>query len=332
MKTMLLTKGDLAQMLSMKEVLDAVEQAFRSYACGEAQMPSKTYVKLRKGDFRAMPATVNGAVGVKWVNVHPENWRLNLATVMGIIIYSDPDTGYPLAIMDATEITAYRTAATSAIASKYLARPDSRTLGLIGAGRQAHMHLQSHALVFPLETIKVYDIRSEAVESLVRQFPEFKVERVSLEEAVASDIVCTLTPARSPVVKASWVRPGTHINAVGADAEGKQELDPDVLKMARVVVDDIDQACHSGEINVPVSQHLFEPEQVWSTLGEIIAGTKPGRQDAQAITIFDSTGLAIEDIATAQLVYQRAKEQGNYPSLDIVEVEPIAPKIPAPAY
>jgi len=153
-----------------------------------------------------------------------------------------------------------------------------------------------------------------------------------LEEAVASDIVCTLTPARSPVVKASWVRPGTHINAVGADAEGKQELDPDVLKMARVVVDDIDQACHSGEINVPVSQHLFEPEQVWSTLGEIIAGTKPGRQDAQAITIFDSTGLAIEDIATAQLVYQRAKEQGDYPSLDIVEVEPIVPKIPVPAY
>ena len=261
MKTMLLTKGNLDQMLSMKEVLDAVEQAFRSYACGGAQMPSKTYVTLGKGDFRAMPATVEGAVGVKWVNVHPENRGLNLATVMGIIIYSDPDTGYPLAIMDATEITAYRTAATSAIASKYLARPDSRTLGLIGAGRQGCMHLQSHALVFPLETIKVYDIRSEAVESMARQFPELNVERVSLEEAVASDIVCTLTPARSPVVKASWVRPGTHINAVGADAEGKQELDPDVLKMARVVVDDIAQACHSGEINVPVSQHLFEPER-----------------------------------------------------------------------
>ena len=221
-------------------------------------------------------------------------------------------------IRPASRITAYRTAATSANASKYLARSDSRTLGLIGAGRQAYMHIQSHATIFALETIKVYDVRPEAVEALIRHLPHFKLKAASAEEAVACDIVCTLTPAKAPVVKASWVRPGTHINAVGADAAGKQELDPGILMRAQVVVDDLGQACHGGEINVALSQGLFTKEQVWSTIGEILAGTKPGRQDAQAITVFDSTGLAIEDIATARLVYHKAKERGGYLSMDIV--------------
>ena len=308
----------MAELLDIGEVMGIVEQAFRDYATGRAQMPAKVYIQLEKGDFRAMPGAVPGAVGVKWVNVHPANREIGLPTIMGIVVYSDPDTAYPLAIMDATEITTYRTAATSANASKYLARSDSRTLGLIGAGLQAYMHLQSHALVFPLETIKVCDVRPEAVEAFISHFPQFKVEKASAEETAASDIVCTLTPSMAPVVKASWVRPGTHINAVGADAEGKQELDPELLHTARVVVDDLEQACHGGEMNVALREGLFKKEQVWGTLGEIMAGAKPGRKNAQTITIFDSTGLAIEDIATARLVYQKAKDRGSYLSVDIV--------------
>jgi len=299
-------------------VMDVVEQTFRDYTNGRAQMPSKVYIKLDKGDFRAMPSAVPGAVGVKWINVHLGNRELGLPTIIGIMIYSDPDNAYPLAIMEATEITAYRTAATSANACKYLARSDSRTLGLIGAGRQAYMHLQSQALLFPLEVIRVCDIRPEAVEAFIRHFPRFNVIAASAEETAASDIVCTLTPATAPVVKASWIRPGTHINAVGADAEGKQELDPEILGMGVVVVDDIGQSCQGGEINVPLRQGLFKEEQVYGTLGEIIAGTKPGRQDAHTITIFDSTGLAIEDLATAQLVYRKAKERGSYVAVDLV--------------
>jgi len=318
MSTLLLSKSDVAELLDMRDVMGVVEQAFRDYAAGHAQMPAKVYIKLEKGDFRAMPGAVPGAAGVKWVNVHHENRKLGLPTIMGIVIYNDPDTAYPLAIMDATEITAYRTAATSANASKYLARPDSRTLGLIGAGRQAYMHVESHALVFPLEGIMVYDVRPEAVEAFIRHFPQYKLKEASVEEAAACDIVCTLTPATAPVVKASWVKPGTHINAVGADAPGKQELDPEILRRAQVVVDDLVQACHGGEINVALSQGLFEKEQVWSTIGEIIIGAKPGRQDSQAITVFDPTGLAIEDIATARLVYQKAKERGDYLFVDIV--------------
>jgi alanine dehydrogenase len=220
--------------------------------------------------------------------------------------------------MDATEITAYRTAAASAIASKYLARPDARTLGIIGTGRQAYMHLQSHAQIFSLEAVKVYGRRPEAVEAFISYFPRFKVEGTSVEEALASDIVCTVTPATAPLVRASWVRPGTHINAVGADAQGKCELDPDILRMARVVVDDMAQSCHSGEINVALSQGLFKREQICATLGEIITNTRPGRESAQEITVFDSTGLAIEDAATAHLIYQKARERGGYLSVDIV--------------
>lgn len=318
MSTLLLTKRDVAELLDMGEVMHVVELAFRDYVAGRAQMPPKVYVRVEKGDFRAMPGVVPGAAGIKWVNVHPGNRDRHLPTVMGVVICSDPDTAYPVAIMDATEITAYRTAATSANASKYLARSDSQTLGLIGAGRQAYTHLESHALVFPLKEIRVSDVRAEAVEALIRHFPQFKVKRASVEEVARSDIVCTLTPATAPVVKASWIRPGTHINAVGADAPGKQELDPEILIRSMVVVDDLAQACHGGEINVALRQGLFRKEQIWASLGEIMAGTKRGREDAQATTVFDSTGLAIEDIATAWLVYQKARERNGYRSIDMV--------------
>lgn len=318
MSTLVLSKNDVAELLNMKEVIDIIERAFRDYADGRTQMPSKVYIELDKGDFRAMPAAVPGAVGVKWVNVHHGNRELGLPTIMGILIYSDPDTAYPLAIMDATEITAYRTAATSAIASKYLARPASRTLGLIGAGRQAYMHVQSHTLIFSLDEIKIFDQRSEAADALIGRFPGFNLKKASAEEVTGCDIVCTLTPATEPVVNASWIKPGTHINAVGADAAGKQELDPEILIRAHVIVDDFDQACHGGEINVAISKGLFTREHIRGTLGEIIAGTNQGRQNENEITVFDSTGLAIEDMATASLIYQKAKENRQYISVNIV--------------
>ncbi len=238
--------------------------------------------------------------------------------MMATLIYSDPDTGYPLAVMDATEITAYRTGATAAIAAKYLARRDSHILGLIGAGRQAHTQLQAHAEVFDLTSVRVYDRSPEAVRRFISSFPEHRVEECSLEQVAASDIVCTLTPAREPVLRRELVRPGTHINAIGADAEGKQELDPSILKEALVVVDDLVQAIWAGEINVPLSQGQITMEDVYGTRGEIIVGHKPGRRDAEAITVFDSTGLAIEDVATARLVYEKAKQHGKYLSLELI--------------
>jgi len=317
MPTLILDKKSVKALLSMSTTIGAVEQAFRDWTDGKGTMPAKSYLSLEKGDFRAMPAALPGAAGVKWVNVHPQNPKLGLPTVMAVIIYSDPETGYPLAIMDGTDVTAFRTGATAALASKYLARPDSHTLGLVGAGRQSYTQITAHAELFKLGTIKAYDLNPAAVEKVIKAFPQFKIVRSSLEDAVSSDIVCTVTPARGPIVTKAMVRPGTHINAIGADAEGKEELEPSVLKGAVVVVDDLRQAAASGEINVPVAQGLYSPGEVYSTLGEVVSGKKPGRKDPNAITIFDSTGVAIEDVAIAKLVYEQAKNDAHM-TVDLV--------------
>lgn len=255
---------------------------------------------------------------MKWVNVHPQNPSRGLPSVMAILIYNDPETGYPLAIMDGTEITAYRTGAAAAIASKYLARQSPHTMGVIGAGYQAYTQILAHVELFKPISIKVFDIAQSAVDRLIHAFPQFSLRNCSIQEAVASDIVCTLTPSRTPIIKKEWVKPGTHINAVGADAPGKQELDPSILKEATVVVDDLTQASHSGEINVPIEKGLYSANEVYGTLAEVVVGKKKGRTDNGAITVFDSTGIAVEDIAVAKLLFEKAREVGGYPSVDLV--------------
>ena len=318
MSTVILSKSEILPLLEMREVIPAVEEAFRLWAEGKTQMPPKSYLTIGKGDFRAMPAALPGAAGVKWVNVHTQNPARGLPTVMAILIYNDPETGYPLAVMDATDITAYRTGAASAIASKYLARKNPRTLGLVGAGRQAYTQLMAHTELFNFETIRVYDIFEASLKRIINAFPQFRLEACSLEETVTSDIVCTVTPAREPMVKKSMLRPGTHINAVGADAPGKQELEADILSEALIVVDDMKQSTTSGEINVPLSRGLLDPRQIHGTLGEIITGQKGGRRRDSEISVFDSTGVAIEDIACARLLYNKVREREGYLRINLV--------------
>jgi len=320
MPTLLLTRKDVNTLISMKDVIRIVEQAFRDWAEGKGSMPPKAYLQVKDGDFRAMPAALPGAAGMKWVNVHTGNPAQGLPTVMALLIYNDPATGYPLAVMDATEITGYRTGATAAIASRYLARKNASTLGVVGAGRQAYMQILSHLELFTFTEIKVYDLFPKAAERLVSLLPQYPLKAVSLQEAVRSDIVCTVTPARQPVVIKEYIVPGTHINAIGADAEGKEELEPAVLKMATVVVDDLRQASKAGEINVPISKGLYTPEEVQANLGEIITGRKIGRTSDTQVTIFDSTGVAIEDIAVASMLYSRAKDKGMGLALNLVEL------------
>lgn len=318
MPTLLLDRKAVSDLLNMSEVIRAVEGAFIAWVEGKASMPPKSYLVVEKGDFRAMPAALPGAAGVKWVNVHTQNPARGLPTVIGIFILSDPETAYPLAVMDATEITAYRTAAAAAIASKCLARRDSHTLGIIGAGKQARYQILAQAEVFDIRRINVFDRSQAAVETLINALPDFTVRACSAEQAAASDIVCTLTPSRTPVVMRAWVAPGTHINAVGADAKGKQELETAILKDAMVVVDDPRQASAAGEINVPVTAGLFSVDDVYASLGDIITGRKPGRTDDNVITVFDSTGVAIEDVAVARIIYEKARATGSYPTMDLV--------------
>jgi len=319
MSTLFLNKSNVKSLLNMAEVIEAVEQAFRDWGQGKATMPAKIYLAVDKGDFRGMPAAIPGAAGIKWVNVHPQNPTAGLPTVMAILIYSDPLSGYPLAVMEATDITAHRTGAAAAIASKYLARKDSHTLGIIGAGQQAYTQLLAHAELFNLKLIRIYDIFEAATTKFISSFPQYQIQVCSPEEVLTSDIVCTVTPAREPVVKREWVMPGVHINAIGADAKGKEELAPAILKEAVIVVDEIKQASSGGEINVPLSEGLLKTEDIYATLSEIITGAKIGRKDHKQITVFDSTGVAIEDIAVAKLIYEKARQNGDYLSLDFVK-------------
>jgi len=317
-QTLILNKKEVKDLLNMPDTMKAVEDAFRAWIQGTCDMPPKAYLTVDQGDFRAMPAALPGAAGMKWVNVHPRNPSRGVPTVMAVLVYSDPETGYPLAVMDGTEITAYRTGAAAAIASKYLACQDSHCLGIIGAGSQAYTQILAHVEVFNLKQIKVFDCSRAAIGKLVKSFPGYPLKECSLEETAASDIVCTLTTSEVPILKKEWVTSGTHINAVGADAKGKQELEPSILKEAIVVVDDLRQASAAGEINVPISKGFFTINEVYANLAEIIIRKKQGRTDDKQVTVFDSTGIAIEDIAVAKLVFEKAKQEGSYMSIDLV--------------
>ncbi|MFN4133823.1 MAG: ornithine cyclodeaminase family protein, partial [Candidatus Hadarchaeales archaeon] len=192
-----------------------------------------------------------------------------------------------------------------------LARKNSRVVGFVGAGVQAMTQLEALAHVFEIEEAKVNDISIERSEKFAREMGKkvgikIKVERDTKTAVEGADIVITTTPSRKPIVFDRWISPGVHINAIGADAPGKQELDPKILKRAKVVVDDIQQAIHSGEVNVPLSTGEIARGDIYGDLGEIVTGKKPGRTSNDEITLFDSTGLAVQDIATDWVVYKKA--------------------------
>lgn len=308
--TYLLSRADVEKALAMPEAVEAVEAAFRAYGEGRAQMPPKPYLQFEKGDLRAMPAYLPdlGMAAVKNVNVHTGN--VELPTVMGTITLFDPDTGFPLAIMDATYLTAVRTGAASGVAARYLAREDSAVVGFIGAGAQADFQLAGLVTTVPgIEKVLVCDVEPDRSQGFAeRSAASYHVEAraCALAEAVGSaDIVTAITPVRQPVIRREHVRPGTHINAIGADAPGKQELEPAILQAAKIVVDNWEQASHGGEINVALSQGLIRREDIYADIGEVVTGRKPGRQHAEEITVFDSTGLAIQDVACAAHVFRQ---------------------------
>jgi alanine dehydrogenase len=307
------------QVLDMDLALAAVEEAFRAYGEGRVNMPPKAYLTLAQGDFRAMYGEIflarDHICGLKWVNVHPGNPARGLLTVMAKILLNDPDTGLELADLDGTYITDFRTGAAGGVAARYLARSDATRLGLIGAGAQARTQVAAILKVRPIQEIVVYDrhltcSRPFAEKAAARYGIAVRPTENPAEAVVDMDIVVTTTPSRTPVVKREWVSPGTHINAIGADAAGKQELDPAILTGGKVVVDDWAQASHSGEINVALARNELTQGQIYGSLGEIVAGKKPGRVAPEEITVFDSTGLIIQDLALGQAVYQRARERG----------------------
>jgi ornithine cyclodeaminase/alanine dehydrogenase len=317
-KTLVLAGHDIEKILTMELAVPAVERAFAAHGRGEALMPPKLYLPLEKyaGDFRAMPSYMGDAAGVKWVNMHPENpKRFRLPAVMGVYILSDPETAFPLAVMDATRLTAYRTGAAGAVASKYLAVKSPATVGFVGCGVQARKLLAAHRVLYGGFRAIVADASPEAAEKFAREAGGFVA---TMDQAGSCDIICTSTPSRAPILFRSYVGISTHINAMGADAPGKQELDPRILQDATVVLDDLAQATESGEVNVPLHHGVYKREQIFGTLGEIVAGKKPGRVGTE-ITVFDSTGLAIQDLALARLVFDEARKLGLGIEVDLIQ-------------
>lgn len=314
--TLIITKKDIEKVLSIKDTLKVVEQAFRLYGLGRVQMPPKSYLYFKDGDLRSMPAYINDTkmdiAGIKSVNVHPNNKKFNLPTVMATILLTDPKTGYNIAVLDGTYITNLRTGAAGAIAAKYLSRKNSKIAGFIGTGQQARTQLEALILVRKIKTIKAYTKTiKECNEFCKWASKRFKIKAIPVktikEATLNSDIVVTTTPSRKPLVKKEWISPGTHINGIGADAKGKEELYPSLVKASKLVIDEWRQASHSGEINVPFSKGLITKKDVYAGLGEIVVGKKKGRENDKEITVFDSTGLAIQDVSTAYLVYKKIK-------------------------
>lgn len=309
-----LNRKEVESLLDMKGTLKVVEEAFRQHGLKKVQMPSKLYLYFKKhnGDLRTMPAYLEeqDITGVKIVNVHPDNPKKGLPTVMALVILNSTETGAPMAIMDGTYLTDMRTGAGGGVAVKYLARKKSKTVGFVGAGNQARTQLLAISEIIDIEEIKAASA-SEKGTLAFRDDMEKKVgcdiiAKRNIKDVCDCDILVTTTPSREPVVKDEWISEGIHINAIGADAPGKEELDPKILKRAKIVVDDISQASHSGEINVPLSKGLLAEKDIFCELGEVITGRKKARTNDSDITVFDSTGLAIQDVATANMVYRKA--------------------------
>lgn len=316
METLLLGPSDVDKCAEMSDIISAVEEAFEAYASGNTQMPAKSYIDLPQydGDFRSMPAYMEAedwaAAGIKWVNVHPDNpVDFDLPTVLGTMIYSDPENGFPLALLDGTTLTMLRTGAAAAVATKHLARADATSLGIVGAGVQSHTQLEAIAAVRNIERVVINDKDESVIQEFIDIYGrDYDVREGSISEAAECDILSTTTPVRNPIV--STVARGTHVNAMGADAEGKHEIDDAVLRDANIVIDDFDQCTHSGEINVPWSAGVLDENDIVGELGDIVTGQKQGRTSADDITLFDSTGLAIQDVAAAHVVYENADEHG----------------------
>jgi ornithine cyclodeaminase/alanine dehydrogenase-like protein (mu-crystallin family) len=282
-----------------EEAIDRVREGFVAYAHGDWTMPPKVYLEVDDGDFRAMPARGAGLAILKWVTSFPRNPSRGLPVVMGMICVSAADDGRPLALVDVRSVTALRTGAVAAVAAQELAREDARSVGIVGCG--LHGSWAARALAAAEYGPGVcFDPDPDAAGSLAG---ELGWEAGGREDALACDVVTCVTPGSAPVVAAGDLRPGLHLNMLGADGPGKAEAAPEAVARCRLYCDDWEQASHGGELTGAVSGGLVARDQV-TELGAVLTGAAPGRPDDGAVTLFDSTGLAIQDLALCRAVLE----------------------------
>lgn len=326
--TLLLKRKDVAALLSIDECITAVEKVFRLQGEGKTEPPGVLGIHARDGGFhiKAGLLELDRTYFAAKANANfPQNVkRFGLPLIQGVIVLSDGENGYPLALMDSIEITIQRTGAATAVAAKYLARPDSKIVTICGCGNQGRISLLALARVLPVEKVFAFDSDDAQAQSFARELAEelrIKVEAVrELENAVRqSDICITCTPSKQFFLKSDFVVPGTFIAAVGADSPEKQEIEPSLMRDNKVVVDILEQCASIGELHHALDAGVFTKKNVHAELGEVIAGVKPGRTSSEEIIIFDSTGMALQDVVAAALVYQKAVRMGKGTRIDFAE-------------
>jgi ornithine cyclodeaminase len=320
MKILVISQQEVERLLPMAECLAVMQDALGVLARGEAILPLRQVLLLPGGHsaLAAMPAHLSSpaAMGVKVISVFPGNHGTALDSHQGAVLLFEAEQGRLLAIMDASRITAVRTAAVSGVATRALARPEAGTLALLGSGVQAETHLEAMRLVRPLRTVRVWS-RDEghaarfAHAARARHGIEVDVARTARAAVAEADLVCTVTSSREPVLKGEWLRPGVHVNAVGASLRTARELDTAAVARARVFVDRRESAAsEAGDLLIPRAEGAIGDDHVLAEIGEVLIGRAPGRRSADEVTLFKSLGLAVEDVAAAHHIYARARAEG----------------------
>jgi alanine dehydrogenase len=325
--TLLLHRSEVTRLLDFDTCVKVVEEAFLLYAKGKALKPGLMHVDSVDGEFhikagglllgkRLFALKVNGGF------FHNRE-RFGMPNIQGVIVLCDGENGYPLAVMDSGEITMKRTGAAAAVAAKHLARRGSAALPICGCGVQGRIQLQAMSSVLPIRKVYLFDIDKAKAESLAEEMSERSGRSIeatdNLETSVrASDICVTCTPSHRFYLRKEDVAPGTFVAAMGADSPDKQELDPELLKANKVVVDILEQCAEVGELHHALGKGMRR-EDVHAELGEIIAGKKTGRTSEKEIIIFDATGTALQDVAAAAAVYQKAVLHGAGQTFDFFE-------------
>jgi ornithine cyclodeaminase/alanine dehydrogenase-like protein (mu-crystallin family) len=309
-----LTAAQVRAALAPGEAVEAVREAFVEHARGNWAMPSKVYVAVDGGDFRAMPAAGAGHTVLKWVTSFPRNPERGLPTVSGVVLLSDAATGELRALLDAGAVTALRTGAAAALAAETLGRPEAGPAAVVGTG----VNGRAVAATFLARgrQVLLWDARREAAEAAAQELGDGAHVAESKEEALGADIVATVTPGFDVVFEAGALQPGQHASLMGADGPGKAEIADEELLRARVVCDEWEQASHNGEIAHALAAGLRREDV--AELGRVLTGEQEGRRSNDEITVFDSTGLAVQDLAVALAVYERWRADPGADSFESV--------------
>jgi ornithine cyclodeaminase/alanine dehydrogenase-like protein (mu-crystallin family) len=322
MKLLVLSEHDVEKLLTFPECIRAMEEALADLARGKAVNPLRNMVRAEgaAGFLGLMPA-YRGDFGLKEICVFPGNPKRGLDTHLGGVILHDGETGAPKAIMNASAITAIRTAAVSAVATKLLAREDAHVLAILGSGVQAKSHLDAIPVVRNISEVRIFSrnpvtAKRVAAGVLARPARETRAATRVVDSAEAAvrgaDIIVTATSSREPVLERGWIAPGTHINAVGSSVKTSRELDSKTMAACSLFVDRRESTVNeSGEYLMAVQDGVIGPDHIRAELGEILIGKAKGRTSKDELTLFKSLGLAVEDLASAQLLFDKAKRLGS---------------------